>query len=129
MTKTDTPITTILGGIDLPVTFADGTTATIRVRDLPMSQMPDYLKCVESESKTIALFTGQSEEWAHALTRESWESILEAGEARNLDFLLRFSQRAAARREKIMPGLQQQMLEVLARQLSITPSSSPESNA
>lgn len=122
----ETPIIgAALGGVSLDVQRSDGSTEQVLIRDLPMKVLPDYWSRIEDESGTVELFCDKPPGWAEGLTRESFERVLAVGEERNLDFLLRYSRRASERREMIMPGLQENFINALARQLAAGQASSP----
>ena len=112
-----TSITTLLGGQEINVTHLDGTTETVKVRQLPIKDMPRYMACFEDEEKTVELFCAKPSGWAETLTRESFEEIITTGEALNLDFLERHAKRSQARREKVMPGLTEKIMSAAMSRL------------
>jgi hypothetical protein len=98
-------IDTILARKPLPVLYQDGKTEEIEVKALALSQMREYLRVVDDEAATIALFTGCDAEWVDSLTRESALEVLAAGEVLNLDFLSSFARRSMARQAKLLGAI------------------------
>jgi len=100
-------------GTSIDITTLDGRSETVKVRMLPQRLMPDYQAIVENEAQSIELFCAKPAGWADTLELDSHVAILAAGEALNLDPLSRYCARARARREKIMPGLESQLLRAI----------------
>lgn len=68
------------------LTTLPGGGETVKVRQLPLCQLPNYMACVEDDPATIELFRAKPKGWANELTRESAEQIITTGEKLNLDF-------------------------------------------
>lgn len=121
----------LIGGEPVLVTFRanpDAEPQAVFVRELPVKEMPDYLGCHADEMKSVELFCKRPAGWAETLTRDSFERVLEKGEAINLPFLQRFAVRAARRQELMMPGLREKIeAKVLEKAISQSLPSSPTS--
>jgi len=120
-----TSLNIVFGGVEISVAHLDETTETVKVRQLPIKDMPRYMACFEDEEKTVELFCAQSPGWASALSRESFEEILTKGEELNLDFLERHAARSQKRREKIMPGMAEKIMQAALSRLPNGSASSP----
>lgn len=97
---------TLFGGIDLEVELLDGTKQTVRVKQLPISQIKPLAVAYENdECAEIALFTGKPKEFADTLTIKSAEKIIAEGERINADPLERWFQRQMRKLERFNPEL------------------------
>ena len=115
---------TLLGYSEVPVTFATGETATVKVRQLPVRLLSAYLLKIDDEAGAVELFTNQPEGWADTLTLESFEAILKEGERLNSESFFAWLRRRVERQERIAPGTTGDAGKVL---LSHLPTSSPRS--
>lgn len=104
-------LTTILGGEEIEIKYQDGSTQTIKVRELPIKKLDEFLQKIGDEDACIELYANQSSGWAATLSRESWEEVLDLGESLNLDFFMRRAKARIERQEKLMPGLKQKIIE------------------
>jgi hypothetical protein len=121
----DKSMDTLLGGRDVTVTRLDGSTQSVRVRQLPISELGKYFVVAEDEGATIELICSQPRGWSATLTPDSFEAALVAAEELNLDPLSRYAARVAARREKLMPGVTEKLLEMMATQSASSAPGSP----
>jgi hypothetical protein len=113
----------LLGGCTITVTHLDNTPEQVLVKQLSIRELPQYAAVIEDEAASIMLFTGKDSAWVDSLAIQSAEQILDEGERLNLDFLSRHAARITARREKMLPGLQDKIIEkVIAR---LKPNQSP----
>jgi len=123
MNATTTSFQTLLGGQEINVTHLDDSIETVKVRQLTIKDMPRYMACFEDVEKAAELFCAKPSGWAETLTRESFMEVITAGEALNLDFLEWHAKRSQARREKVMPGLTEKIMNAAMSRL---PSGSAE---
>ena len=94
-----------IGGTEMIANLHDGSTETVRVRELPIRDMPTYLMVSNDEAQSVELFCDRPKGWASRLTRASHEALVTEGERLNLDFLRRYAERQDARRLKLLtPG-------------------------
>src|SRR3954463_9053153 len=66
----NTNLSTLLGGVDYSATKLDGSTETVRIRQLPIKQFPTYLTVLEDEPKMVELLCDKPEGWSDSLTPE-----------------------------------------------------------
>lgn len=119
------PISALLGGVEVTVTKVDGSTEVVKVRQLPIKDLPRYLVVYEDESGTIGLFCGRGEAWVSDLDPASAELIIQEGEKLNLDFLARHVTRKIARREKLAPGMTDKIIQMAVSALQKPAPDSP----
>jgi hypothetical protein len=76
---------TILGTKPVPVRYNNGHEESIDVRAVPIRLMPRLSSAylTHDEGALIELYTGKKPEWSDALTPESIETVLAAGEEMN----------------------------------------------
>ncbi|HVU07861.1 MAG TPA: hypothetical protein VHG89_04880 [Verrucomicrobiae bacterium] len=96
--------TTLFSGVDATATFLDGTTKTVRVRQLPARLMPDYSRVQNNEAEMIELACGLDAATVDTLTPESHVALIADIERANEDFFSRWLARLKARVEKLIPG-------------------------
>jgi hypothetical protein len=116
-------ITTLLGGTELSVSFLDSQRAVVKVRQLPVRDLPRYLNVYQNEAATVELFCDRPAGWADQLALESFEELLAIGEKLNLDFLSRYAARQLARNEKLLPGFREKVMgDLLGRPAGVSTS-------
>lgn len=93
---------TLVGGIDLSITKLDGSTESVKVRQLPVKLFPQYLATMLDEQKQVELLCDRQPGWADTLTPDSHELIVMEGEKLNRDFFSRWLQRKKER-EALIP--------------------------
>ncbi|HVY69679.1 MAG TPA: hypothetical protein VHH73_07095 [Verrucomicrobiae bacterium] len=115
-------ITTLLGGFEMEAAKFDGTRETVKVRQLPVRDLPKYLNVYQNEAATVELFCAKDSGWADQLAPESFEALLAAGEKLNLDFLSRYAARQLARNERLLPGFREKVMgDLLGRPAASSP--------
>lgn len=106
-------LATLLGGTELEVAKLNGERELVKVRQLPVRDLPKYLACHQNEAATVELFCERDANWVDTLALASFEAILAEGEKLNLDFLSRYAARQLARNERLLPGFQQKLMNEL----------------
>jgi hypothetical protein len=86
---------TLLGGVDYEARKLDGSTEAVRIRQLPVRLMDQYLNVLNDEPKVVELLCGRPAGWSDCLSNESFEKIVEEGTRVNADFFERFLARKA----------------------------------
>lgn len=121
----DTALTTLLGGKEITVLLENGESEQIKVRQLPIRKLEEFLQKIGDEDAMVELYASKESGWSQRLSRDSWEQVLDLGEAMNLDFFTRRAKARIERQEKIMPGFkdrleqtQSKMIEEIASRLS-----------
>jgi hypothetical protein len=107
-------IETVLGGSEITVTFIDGSTEKVKVRQLPIRLYQRYLETMDKESEMVELLTGMKPMRVDALTYESHEAIVAEGERVNGGFFGRWLQRSKERTQRIAPEMQDKIAAALA---------------
>lgn len=79
------------------VTKLDGTTEAVKVMQLPIRSMGDYLAAIDDESKLVELAANKEAGWSDSLTEESFEAVIIKMEELNADFFFRWLNRRAKR--------------------------------
>jgi hypothetical protein len=126
----NTSYATLSGGVSLEVTYEDGTTHEIvLVRQLPVRLLPRYMAIAEDEARSVELFCDKPSGWSDKLAQPSFLAVLTKGEELNLDPLSSYAARAAARREKLMPGITERVLKNLVSASPTTAPGSPSGSA
>lgn len=120
----DNKITTLMGGSEMTAQKLDGTSETVKVRQLPVRLLQSYLLKLDDEAAAIELFCDKPEGWADTLTIESCAAIVTKGEELNSESFFAWLQRRVARQERLVPN---STGEVGKTVLSISPTSSPKS--
>lgn len=104
-TNEPTKADTLRGGQIIIVTFDDGSTESVFVRQLPVKDFEAWLGALDDEPRVVALLCGRDACWVDRLTNESMEAIVTTGERLNRDFFERWLQRRTARKEWLAPLL------------------------
>jgi hypothetical protein len=123
-----TPDETLHGGADLIVSKRDGTSETVRIRQLSVGEFPMLLTAQDDEAKAAALYTARTVEWFGGLTLESQEALVIEGDRINADFFGRWFQRRLARQERLMPGVTDRILGVAVSAPAAPANTSPSRN-
>jgi hypothetical protein len=127
---------TIAGGVDLEVTKQDGSKETVKVRQIPISKIQQFVVSLGDEAATVAFYCDKPKEWADTLSLESANAALDKGQELNLPFLSAWFRRQAKWRESQAIGaiadLEKKIQEMIAasrsansQQQSPTTTSSP----
>lgn len=104
-THEPTKADTLRGGQSIIVTFDDGSTESVFVRQLPVKDFEAWLGALDDEPRVAALLCERDSCWVDRLTNESLEAIVTTGERLNRDFFERWLQRRTARKEWLAPLL------------------------
>ena len=95
---------TITGGRDIVAKYQDGTTETVRIKQVSIRQMDKYLATIDDEPGRIEFSVGKDAGWADKLTLESHTELIEAVEDVNSNSFFGWLRRRIARQEKLAPG-------------------------
>jgi hypothetical protein len=89
--KATQELITIAGGVDLEVSYRDnhaaGAMEIVRVRQIPISKLSEFLSAMGNEARTIELYCDKAEGWADTLSLESATAVADKGQELNLPFL------------------------------------------
>jgi len=89
--KTAQEFITIAGGVDLEVSYRDnhaaGAMEIVRVRQIPISKLSEFLSAMGNEARAIELYCDKPSGWADTLTVESANAVADTGQEINLPFL------------------------------------------
>ncbi|MBN2069104.1 MAG: hypothetical protein JW739_05655 [Opitutales bacterium] len=129
---------TVLGGAMVPVTFRDGTTAEIKVIELPVRKAVESFKEDLEEWERVALYCEKSQGWVDQLTNQSYEDIIKVGSELNRPILHGYLTREGKENEQLAMVLNKmtakmgehpfgQLVSMLVSSLGsrLTPSSTP----
>ncbi len=100
----DNKMTTLLGGTEISAARLDGTTETVKVRQLPVRLLQTYLLKLDDEAAAIELFCDKPEGWADGLTLEAHTALITEGERLNKETFFGWLQRRIARQESLVPN-------------------------
>lgn len=120
----DNKMATLMGGTETTVEKLDGTSETVKVRQLPVRLLQSYLLKLDDEAAAIELFCDKPEGWADTLTIASCAAVVTEGEKLNSESFFAWLQRRVARQERLVPN---STGEVGKTVLSLSPTSSPKS--
>lgn len=95
---------TLTGGRDAVATFIDGTTETVRLKQLPVRSLQKYLETIDDEAARLELVAGKPTGWADKLTPESHVQLLAAAEGLNSETFFAWLRRRVERQERLAPG-------------------------
>lgn len=118
MSEETNKMAVILGGKEIGVELLDGSTARVKVAQLPVRRFPDLQRLIEDESGQVALVTGQETEWVDQLTIESHEAILAVHEELNGDPFGRWLQRRMERTRKMLPDFDKRLSAVVDKAMA-----------
>jgi hypothetical protein len=104
-TNTPTKTETLLGGTEFEATKLDGTKAKVFVRQIPVREMPAYLKCQDKEPEMIELVCKAKSDFVDNLTHESHAELVSEIERINSDFFTAWGRRQKARGERLKAGI------------------------
>jgi hypothetical protein len=86
--KTAQEFITIAGGVELEVAFQNnGDREVVKVRQVPISKIPEFLLAMGNEARSIELYCDKPSGWADTLTVDSANAVADAGQEINLPFL------------------------------------------
>lgn len=115
MDENNTNLIAVLGGVEMTAVKDDGSTETVKVRQLKLRQSQAYLTLAQAndEAGMIELFCDKPQNWADSLTPDSQQNLLETGEKLNRDFMLCSAARRVERREKLAPGAEEKLMQAV----------------
>jgi hypothetical protein len=109
--------------VEIEVTQLDGSKETVKVRQIPLSKIQQFVVCLSEEAGAIALYCDRPKEWADTLTPESANTVLDKGQELNLPFLSAWFRRQAKWRESQAVGvtadLEKKIQEIIAVSLAV----------
>jgi hypothetical protein len=106
---------TLLGGKKLTVTYLDGTSEEVVVRQVAISDLETYGELMTNEPRMVEFLCRKPAGWVASLTRESAEEVVVCGDGINADFFARWHRRQQARSERLMPGVTERIQAEAAR--------------
>jgi hypothetical protein len=112
--KGPTGFETLMGGKDVTVTYQDGKTEAVRVRQLCIEDYPKLLAAMQDEATQAELYCGKEVGWAKQLTTECHDLVMEEGERINADFFGRWVQRRMRKLKLLGPELTDKLVGALA---------------
>lgn len=112
----------LFGGKVISVTFRDGRTEEVRVRELPIRRFPDFFTSLQDEGQLLALVTGQDEETIDKLSDESHEALVEAAMDVNFTRAERWLERQAKLGERLQNNPAVKTAAALQKTLQTSPS-------
>jgi len=93
-------LVTVAGGVDLEVKYQNnGHGEIVRVRQLPISKISEFLMSMGNEAMTIELYCDKPGGWADTLTIESANAVADKGQEINMPFLNAWWRRQAKWRD------------------------------
>lgn len=101
MTPQPTSMETLLGASVLKVNTLDGRSLDVRIRQLPVRDMPKYLAAQDDEPAMIELVCELDSKVVDALTQDSHAALIAEIERVNCDFFVRWAQRQKARGDRL----------------------------
>jgi hypothetical protein len=90
-TKQDKPtpyeeIITIEGGVDVPIKYKDGTTETIKVKQIQATKINEFAQRLGDEAFLVSMYCERPLSWVDTLTYESLDLLADKGLEINLPF-------------------------------------------
>lgn len=85
-----TPEETTVGHATVNVTYINGQSEPIEVRQLPLRRMKQLALAIDDPAAVIMLTCGRKEEWVDALTPDSFELLASEADRVNRDFFVRW---------------------------------------
>lgn len=82
------------GGADVTVELAAGGTETVRVRQVRVRELEEYLRReMSGDMAIITWVTGKPDEWFDAITLDSWEALIAENQRQNFTAARRHEKR------------------------------------
>lgn len=103
MTATEKTIA-LHGGKTVVARFRDGMNRELKVRQLAVRELPDFLRLIDDEPGKIELCAGLTAAEVDNLTPESHEELHAAVEEVNSDAFFAWLRRRVQRQERLAPG-------------------------
>jgi hypothetical protein len=118
---------TIAGGVEMEVSYQNnGDKETVKVRQIPISKIQDFIFAMGNEAQAIELYCDKPKGWADTLSIESASAIADKGQELNMPFFAAWFRRQMKWRESQQPGGTITAVESPeAKQSSLASASSP----
>lgn len=120
---------TIAGGVEIEITLRDGTKETVKVRQIPVSKIQDFVAALGDEAKAVDLYCGKDKGWSDTLELKSVNDIAEKGQQINLPFFEAWWTRQAKWRKSLNTGavaeLEAKLVKLIDSRLGNSPQASP----
>jgi len=104
---------TLYDGTDLTLMTKTREVSVVKVRKLPVIEMPRLGLVFDDEAREIALYCGQSPEWAAGLDDDSFEAAIEEGRRLNFPHFAKWQARRAQARELLNTKQNSEMMKRL----------------
>ena len=98
-------IITIAGGINMVVEHIDGSTETVKVRQIPATMIEPFMQKLADEATSVSIYCDRPREWCDTITHESITAICKKGLELNESFLGAWCQRRAKWMEMMNVGV------------------------
>jgi len=94
--KAASELITLAGGVEMEVTFQNnGAGEKVKVRQIPISKMQEFILAMGDESHSIELYCDKPKGWADTLSVESANAVADKGQEINVPFLQAWWKRQA----------------------------------
>jgi hypothetical protein len=89
-------LVTVAGGVEMMVHYQNnGASETVKVRQIPISKVQDFLLGMANEALAVELYCDKPKGWADTLTLESASAIADKGQELNRPFFQAWGRRQA----------------------------------
>lgn len=107
---------TVLGGVDATVLLLNGTKEQVKVRQVPVRELPRLLIATGNadEAAMAEVYCNKPTGWADTILPAEVERIVIEGDRINADFFARWLARRNEREARLFPGQQEQLLRAAA---------------
>ena len=95
---------TIAGGVELEVTHLDGSKEAVKIRQIPVTKLEQFVQRLSDEATSISIYCDKPREWADSLELASANAICEKGMDINGPFLQAWFRRQANWRDMTYAG-------------------------
>ena len=103
--KQQQELITIAGGVEMEVSYQNnGDKETVKVRQIPISKIQNFIFVMANESEAIELYCDKPKGWADTLSVESASAIADKGQELNMPFFAAWFRRQMKWRESQQPG-------------------------
>lgn len=115
---------TLLGGTEIPVTYLDGRAEKVRIRKVPLRDMPGLAAVFGQDMRDeAAYYAGRPADWIDTLSDESFAAVFEEG--RRLNFTLFATWFRGKTQELELMGKQPQLTRIIQSAVEEVISKSP----
>lgn len=118
--KEQSAMVTVTGGVELEVEHLDGSKEKIKVRQIPVTKLEEFMTHLSDESVALRIYCDKPVEWVDTLTHDSVSAVTEKGLELNQSFLAAWCRRRAKWLEMTNVGVVaelQQKLDALSQVL------------